>query len=72
VCKEHGFGLRNLRRHLLEQHAYSRNARDVIIERFASLDIVSPENAPLPTSVVEPFDYRRAPRTALHCAGWAG
>jgi hypothetical protein len=72
VCKEHGFGLRNLRRHLLEQHAYSRNARDVIIERFASLDIVSPENAPLPTSVVEPFDCLRAPRTALRCAGWAG
>jgi hypothetical protein len=72
VCKEHGFGLRNLRRHLLEQHTYSRHAPDVIIERFASLDIVSPEDALLPTSAVEPFECLRAPRLALRCAGWAG
>jgi hypothetical protein len=72
VCKEHGFGLRNLRRHLLEQHAYSRHARDVIIERFGSLNIVNPEDAPLPTSAVEPFECLRAPRAALRCAGWAG
>jgi hypothetical protein len=72
VCKEHGFGLRNLRRHLLEQHTYSRHARDVIVERFGSLNIVNPEDAPPPTSVVEPFECLRAPRAALRCAGWAG
>jgi hypothetical protein len=60
VCKEHGFGLRNLGRRLLEQHTYSRHARDVIIESFASLDIVSPEDALLLTSAVEPFECLRA------------
>jgi hypothetical protein len=50
----------------------SRHARDVIIERFASLDIVSQEDALLPMSAVEPFECLRAPRPALRCAGWAG
>jgi hypothetical protein len=40
VCKEHGFGLRNLKRHLLEQHAYPKNVRDAIIERFGQLNVV--------------------------------
>lgn len=39
VCKDHGFGLRDLRRHLLEQHSYSRYARDAIIERFGKLTL---------------------------------
>jgi hypothetical protein len=69
VYKEHGFRLRNLRRHLLEQHAYSRHTRDVIIERFGSLNIVNPEDTPLPTSVVEPFECLRALRAALRCTG---
>jgi hypothetical protein len=72
VCKEYGFGLRNLRRYLLEQHAYSRHVRDVIIERFGSLNIVNPEDTLLPTSAVEPFECLRAPRVALRYAGWAG
>lgn len=72
MCKEHGFGLRNLRRHLLKQYAYSRHARDVIVERFGGLKIVNPENAPLPTSAVEPFECLRAPRPALRYAGWSG
>jgi hypothetical protein len=71
VCKEHGFGLRNLRRHLLEQHACSKNVRDAIIDHFASWDINSPEDAPLSTSVVERFGCLQAPRLALRCAGWA-
>ena len=62
VCKEHGFGLRNLRRHLLEQHAYPKHARDAIIQRFGSLDIINPEDAPVPTSAVEPFESLRPPR----------
>jgi hypothetical protein len=61
VCKEHGFGLRNLRRHLLEQHSYSRYARDAIIERFGNLDIVNPEDASLPPSGVEPFESLLSP-----------
>ena len=72
VCKEHGFGLRNLRRHLLEQHSYSRYARDAIIERFGNLDIVNPEDAPLPPSGSEPFESLLSPKLALRCAGWAG
>ena len=72
VCKEHGFGLRNLRRHLLEQHSYSKYARDAIIERFGHLDIINPEDAPLPPSGVEPFESLLSPKIALRCAGWAG
>lgn len=70
VCKEHGFGLRNLRRHLLEQHSYSRYERDAIIERFGNLEIVNPEDASLPRSEVEPFESLLAPKSALRCAGW--
>ncbi|RYE97104.1 MAG: hypothetical protein EOO77_39665, partial [Oxalobacteraceae bacterium] len=72
MCKEHGFGLRNLRRHLLEQYSYSRYARDAIIERFGNLEIVNPEDASLPRSGVEPFESLPAPKLALRCAGWAG
>jgi hypothetical protein len=72
VCKEHGLGLRNLRRHLLEQHAYSRHIYDIIVKRFGSLNIVNPEDTLLPTSAVEPFECLQAPRPALRRAGLAG
>ena len=72
VCKDHGFGLRNLKRHLLEQHTYPRNVRDAIIERFGELNVVNPEDVMLPTSMIGPIDCLQAPKLALRCAGWAG
>jgi hypothetical protein len=70
LCKEHDFGLRNLRRHLLEQDAYSRHARDAIVQRFGRLKIINPEDTTLPTSAVEPFECLRYPRLAVRCDGW--
>jgi hypothetical protein len=56
VCKDHGFGLRDLKRHLLEQQTYLRTVRDAIIERFGKLDVVNPEEVILPTAPLNPID----------------
>lgn len=48
VCKEHGYGLRNLKRHLLEHHAYHRHMRDAVAEHFAGWEITFPEEVALP------------------------
>jgi hypothetical protein len=61
VYKEHRYGLRDLKRHLLEYHSLTYEARDAIVERYAGLEIVTPEEASLPTDRVRPFDYLREP-----------
>jgi hypothetical protein len=61
VCKQHQYGLRDLKRHLLEHHGFSRELRDAVVERHAGLDIVRPEDASLPTDRVEPFDCLQEP-----------
>jgi hypothetical protein len=72
VCKQHQYGLRDLKRHLLEHHGFSRELRDAVVERHAGLDIVRPEDASLPTDRVEPFDCLQEPQRAFHCGGWEG
>jgi hypothetical protein len=59
VCKEHRYGLRDLKRHLLEYYSLTHEARDAIVERYASLAIVALEEASLPTDRVRPFDCLR-------------
>ena len=72
VCKDHGFGLRSLKRHLLEQHTYPKTVRDAIIERYGELNVINPEDVMLPTATIDPIDCLQAPKLALRCAGWAG
>jgi hypothetical protein len=72
VCKDHGFGLRSLKRHLLEQHTYPRTVRDAIIERYGELNVINPEDVMLPTATIDPIDCLQAPKLALRCAGWDG
>jgi hypothetical protein len=51
VCKEHGYGLRNIKRYLLEHYTYHRHVRDVVVERFRGLDIAYPEEVLLLMSI---------------------
>jgi len=61
VCKQHQYGLRDLKRHLLEHYGFSRELRDAVMERHAGLDIVRPEDVSLPTERVEQFDCLQEP-----------
>lgn len=70
VCKEHGYGLRNVKRHLLEHHSYHRHVRDAVVEHFGGLDIACPEEVALPTSASDVIEVLQAPRTGLRCNGW--
>jgi hypothetical protein len=72
VCKEHGYGLRNVKRHLLEHHTYHRHVRDAVVEHFGGLDIACPEEVLLPTSVGDVIESLQAPRAGLRCDGWEG
>jgi hypothetical protein len=72
VYKEHGYGLRNLKRYLLEHHACHGHIRDAVIEHFGGLHIACPEEVALPTSAGDPIESLQAPRTGLRCNGWEG
>jgi Lhr-like helicase len=72
VCREHGYGLRNLKRHMLEHHAYHRHVRDAIVEHFAACEVACPEEATLPTCAIDPIECLQPPRMGLRCEGWEG
>lgn len=67
VCREHGYALRNLDRHLLEYHVYPRTVRKAIAQRFSGVPRVAPENAPLPKAYGPPIEAIEPPRQGFLC-----
>jgi hypothetical protein len=67
VCREHGYALRNLDRHLVEYHVYPRSVRKTISLRFNGVTFVAPEDAPLPKAYGPPIEAIAAPRVGFLC-----
>lgn len=67
ICREHGYALRNMNRHLLDYHTYPRDVRKAIIQRFNGLPCRLPEHARLPKAFGSPVDTIAAPRRGFAC-----
>jgi hypothetical protein len=67
VCREHGYALRNLDRHLREYHTYPRSVRKTIAQRFSGVPWVVPENATLPEAYGPPVEAIAPPRVGFLC-----
>ena len=74
VCREHAYAVRNLDRHLLDYHVYSRNVRKAVSQRFDGLPRAAPEKASLPKAYGPPIEGRSPPRKGFACdeanCGW--
>jgi hypothetical protein len=67
VCREHGYALRNLDRHLVDYHVYPRSVRRTISRRFNGVAFVVPEDAPLPKAYGAPIEAIAPPRVGFLC-----
>ncbi len=74
VCREHGYAVRNLDRHLLDYHDYSRDVRKTIAAQFRGMPLVAPETASLPKAYGPPIEDLAPPRRGFLCeeanCGW--
>jgi hypothetical protein len=74
VCREHGYAVRNLDRHLSDYHVYSRSVRKAVSRRFDGLSRAAPENASLPKAYGPPIEGLAPPRKGYACGeadcGW--
>jgi superfamily II DNA helicase RecQ len=67
VCREHGYALRNLDRHLVDYHVYPRSIRKTISRLFNGVAFVFPEDAPLPKAYGPPIEHIAPPRVGFLC-----
>jgi hypothetical protein len=67
VCKEHGYALRNLDRHLREYYTFPRSVQKTIAQRFNGVQCVVPENATLPEAYSPPVEAIALPRVGFLC-----
>lgn len=74
ICREHGYAVRNLDRHLSDYHVYSRSVRKAVSRRFDGLSRAAPENASLPKAYGPPIEGLAPPRKGFACGeadcGW--
>lgn len=68
VCKEHGYALRNLDRHLLEYHVFPLSVRKAVVQHFNGVRRVLPEDARLPTPYGPPINVITPPKSGFLCA----
>jgi len=67
VCREHGYALRNLDRHLVDYHVYPRSIRKTISRLFNGVAFVFPEDAPPPKAYSPPIEDIAPPRVGFLC-----
>jgi superfamily II DNA helicase RecQ len=67
ICREHGYAVRNLDRHLLDYHDYSRDIRKTIAAQFRGVPLVAPETASLPKAYGPPIEDLAPPRRGFLC-----
>jgi hypothetical protein len=74
ICRQHGYAVRNLDRHLLDYHDYSRDVRRTIAAQFRNVPLVAPESASLPKAYGPPIEDLTPPRRGFLCkesdCGW--
>lgn len=69
VCKEHGYGIKNLKRHLQVYHNFRQDTRAAIEAAFGGLDIVEPFDAIPPRSKTSPIESLGPPKRGYLCGG---
>lgn len=69
VCKPHRYAVRNLKKHLDNEHSYPSTVKKTVVAHFAEFRLVPPEEAPLPTPNGSPIPCLRDPVPGFHCAG---
>ncbi|KAK0926478.1 hypothetical protein LTR29_017851 [Friedmanniomyces endolithicus] len=67
ICREHGYAVQNLARHLLDYHVYTRSVRKAVSQRFHGLPLVAPQLAALPSAYGPPVDGLAPPRPGFQC-----
>jgi hypothetical protein len=72
VCKSHGYAVRNVKRHLEEQHPETKTVNKAAVVRLAGLEIQDPKSVHLPTSPVAPFASLTPPVSGFSCGGTDG
>lgn len=72
VCKLHGYAVRNVKRHLEEQHQATRAVNRDAAARLASLEIRDPRVVDLPVGPIPPFTSLSPPVSGFLCGGADG
>ena len=67
VCKQHGYAVNGLRRHLSLYHSYSRRIKHIVLSHFSTIPLLQPEDVSLPTPRCAPFSCLLPPQSALLC-----
>lgn len=67
ICKAHGYALQNLDEHLRKHHNMNARDRREIIQEYSTLELLKPENVPLPEPISQPFKALGDPIKALIC-----
>jgi hypothetical protein len=72
VCKIHGYAVRNVKRHLEEQHQGTKAVNRAAAARLASLEIHDPRVVNLPVGPIPPFTSLSPPISGFLCGGEDG
>lgn len=72
VCKEHGYALTSWKWHLSNYHAFNRDELKDAARKLRGLDVVRPEDAPLPTANEPALPFLLPSRKGYQCWGTSG
>ncbi|KAF1934619.1 hypothetical protein EJ02DRAFT_516885 [Clathrospora elynae] len=67
VCKQHATAVQNVGVHLRDHHTVTRQARQLITERFKGLHIKGPKDVELPAPLGLPIEELGLPRDGFQC-----
>lgn len=69
ICKEHGYALESWKTHLSKYHAFNRDELKHAAGKLQGLEIMKPEDAPLPPANEPPIPFLRSSRAGFQCKG---
>lgn len=68
VCREHGYAVENLKRHIQQYHCFSRQLTSAVVDKFRSVERTPVDCIPQPASSESPpIDGLATPRNAFQC-----
>jgi hypothetical protein len=72
ICKSHGYAIRNVKRHLEEQHLETKVVNKAAAARLTRLEIHDPRAVELPATPMTPFASLSPPVGGYFCGGEDG
>jgi hypothetical protein len=72
VCKSHGYAVRNVKRHLEEQHVETKTVNKAATARLTALEIHDPRAIEVPATPIAPFASFSPPVNGFLCGGEDG